>query len=77
MRHYYKARQRLHHWLLILKPGQCMEFSPVDFDIKAETAVAYVEDINRLHVNARFKTCSTGKDTIGVRRLVDAGVENG
>lgn len=54
-----------------------MEFSPADFDIKAETAVAYVEDINRLHVNARFKTCSTGKDTIGVRRLVDAGMANG
>ena len=35
MRKYRRAFQSIHNWLLILKPGQCIEFIAADFGIKA------------------------------------------
>lgn len=77
MRKYRRAFQSIHNWLLILKPGQCIEFIAADFGINKNTMFAYIEKINRTHVCSRFATCSTGRDSIGVRRLVDAEVANG
>lgn len=77
MRKYRRAFSAIHHWLLILKPGQCIEFIATDFGINKNTMVEYVEQISRIHYRSRFATCSTGADSIGVRRLVDAEVANG
>lgn len=74
---YRRAFSAIHHWLLILKPGQCIEFVATDFGINKNTVVEYVEQISRIHYRSRFATCSTGDGSIGVRRLVDAEVANG
>ena len=77
MRRYRKAFKSIHYWLLILKQGQCIEFIAADFGIKKNTLREYVEQISRIHYRSRFTTCSTGDDSIGVRRLVDAEVAHG
>ncbi len=54
-----------------------MEFIAADFGINKNTLVEYVEQISRIHYRSRFTTCTTGEDSIGVRRLVDTEVANG
>lgn len=65
------TRERLNYWLLLLKPGQCMEFSPDDYGISPKTLLAYLEAISYDSIDRRYKMCSAGFRKIGVRRLRD------
>ncbi len=60
-----KARS-ISHWLLILKPGQCMELHPETFGVKGETIQAYVQNISRA-ANRRYKV-SGGENTVNKLR---------
>lgn len=65
------TRERLNYWLLLLKPGQCMEFSPDEYGISPKTLLAYLEAISDASIDRRYKMCSAGFRKIGVRRLRD------
>lgn len=65
------TRERIAYWLLLLKPGQCMEFSPDDYGISPKTLLAYLEAISDASIDRRYKMCSAGFRKIGVRRLRD------
>lgn len=65
------TRERIAYWLLLLKPGQCMEFSPDDYGISQKTLLAYLEAISDASIDRRYKMCSAGLRKIGVRRLRD------
>lgn len=77
MRKYRNPRQSLYHWLLTVKPGECIEFIAQDFGLNKNTLEVYLRDISRDHFGYRLGIRSTGPDSMGVRRLVDAEVANG
>lgn len=64
---------RMDWWLMILKPGQCIEFNPAEFGVSKDTTIAYVETINRSYGVPRYKLCSASGQAVGVRRLRAGG----
>lgn len=64
--------QNIATWLLILKPGQCMDLEPGTFGVKAETIQSYVHAIS-LTGSRRYKTvgATSAGLPVGVRFLGD------
>lgn len=58
--------QSIANWLLILKPGQCMELDPVTFGINGDTLQTYVTAIS-LTGNRRYKSINGVRKRGGVR----------
>lgn len=60
-----KVRQ-IGYWLLMLKPGECMELSPEVFGVRAETLQSYLHKLNKLG-GRRYRTYGGIKVIDGVR----------
>lgn len=58
--------QQIAAWLLILKPGQCMELDPVTFGVNGDTLQTYVTAIS-LTGNRRYKSINGVRKRGGVR----------
>ncbi len=58
--------QEIANWLLILKPGQCMQLEPGTFGIKGDTIQSYVTAIS-LTGNRRYKSINGVRKRGGVR----------